>query len=308
MPRPFRFAVYAYEASSRHEWEETARRTEAQGYDALVMPDHFFNVLTPIPALAFAAAVTTTLRIGTIVLANDYRQPALLAKEAATLDLLSDGRLELGIGAGWSQNDYEHAGIPMEPAGVRIDRLTETLQILRGLWADGPFDFQGQHYSIRQMDGRPKPLQKPHPPIFIGGTGLRMLQLAGREADIVGFVPRNFPRGGHDWAESTNEMVETQVGWVREAAGARFDAIELSHVAFRAIVTDHRSSVLEDLAPSLGLMPDQLSESPDFQIGSVDQIVERLQEHRERFGISHIEVNANEASGFAPVVARLAGR
>ncbi len=308
MPRPFRFVVYAYGSSSRREWDESARRAEAQGYSALVMPDHFFNLLTPIPALAAAAAVTTTLRIGTIVLANDYRQPALLAKEAATLDLLSDGRLELGIGAGWSVDDYEQAGIPMESPGVRIERMAETLQILRGLWGDGPFDFQGKHYTIRQMDGMPKPLQQPHPPLFIGGTGRRMLQLAAREADIVGFLPQTRPHGGHEWAGSTYELLETQLGWVREAAGARFADLELSHVAFRAIVTDNRARVLEELAPAYGMTPEQLGESPEFQIGSVDQIVERLEEQRERFGLSHLEVNSAEATEFAPVVARLAGR
>ena len=216
MQRPFRFAVFAYEAASRQDWEEKARRVEALGYAILVMPDHFLNPLTPVPALAAAAAVTTTLRIGTIVFANDYRHPALLAKEAATLDLLSDGRFEFGLGAGWFQKEYERAGIPFDPPGRRIERMQEALTIFKGLWSEEPLTFQGTHYAIAGLDGTPKPVQKPHPPIFIGGTGRRMLQLAGQEADIVGFIPKTLPGGGHDWLASTPELLTEQIGWVRE--------------------------------------------------------------------------------------------
>jgi probable F420-dependent oxidoreductase len=308
MQRPFRFAVFAYEAASRQAWEENARRVEALGYGILVMPDHFMNPLTPVPALAAAAAVTTTLRIGTIVFANDYRHPALLAKEAATLDLLSDGRFEFGLGAGWFQTEYERAGIAFDPPGQRIDRLHEALTIFKGLWSDEPLTFQGTHYAIAGLDGTPKPVQKPHPPIFIGGTGRRMLRLAGKEADIVGFIPQNLPGGGHDWLASTPELLTEQIGWVREGAGARFDQLELSMVAFRAIVTDRPREAAAEVARDHDLTPDLVLASPDFLIGSEDAIVECLLSRREQFGVSYLEISARDAAGFAPVVARLAGR
>lgn len=308
MARPFRFATFAFEAASRRNWEETARRAEGLGYATLVMPDHFLNPLTPVPALAAAAAVTTTLRIGSVVFANDYRHPALLAKEAAVLDLLSDGRFEFGIGAGWYQTEYEQAGIRFDPAGVRIARMEEGLRIIRALWGEGPVTFQGEHYAIAGLEGTPKPVQQPHPPIFIGGTGPRLLRLAGREADIVGFNPKPLPRGGHDWPGSTVEARGEQVGWVREAAGARFDRLELAMVAYRAVVTDRSWDVAAELAPQYGVGPEQLLALPDFLIGSVEEMVERLLERRERFGVSYIEVGDREAAGFAPVVARLAGQ
>ncbi len=308
MRRPFRFAVFAYEAASRQAWEENARRVEALGYAILVMPDHFMNPLTPVPALAAAAAVTTTLRIGTIVFANDFRHPALLAKEAATLDLLSDGRFEFGLGAGWFQTEYERAGIAFDPPGRRIDRLHEALTIFKGLWSDEPLTFQGTHYAIAGLDGTPKPVQKPHPPIFIGGTGRRMLRLSGQEADIVGFIPKNLPGGGHDWLASTPELLTEQIGWVREGAGARFDQLELSMVAFRAIVTDRPREAAAEVARDHDLTPDQVLASPDFLIGSEDAIEECLLSRREQFGVSYLEIAARDAAGFAPVVARLAGR
>jgi len=308
MQRPFRFAVFAYEAASRQDWEEKARRVEALGYAILVMPDHFLNHLTPVPALAAVAAVTTTLRIGTIVFANDYRHPGLLAKEAATLDLLSDGRFEFGLGAGWFQKEYEQAGISFDPPGQRIDRMREALTIFKGLWSDGPLTFKGTHYAIAGLEGTPKPVQKPHPPIFIGGTGQRMLQLAGQEANIVGFIPKNLPGGGHDWLASTSELLTEQIEWVREGAGARFDQLELSMVAFRAIVTDRPQDAAEEVARDHDLTPDQVLASPDFLIGSEDEIVECLLSRRNDFGVSYLEIDDRDAAGFAPIVARLTGR
>jgi probable F420-dependent oxidoreductase len=306
--RPFRFAIFAYNATSRHAWEEKARRAEALGYSTLVMPDHFLNPLTPVPALAAAAAVTSTLRIGSIVFSNDYRHPALLAKEAATLDLLSDGRFEFGLGAGWYQIEYDKVGITFDPAGTRIERMIESLEVVRGLWSVGPFTFAGQHYSIDSLDGLPKPVQRPHPPIFVGGTGKRMLQLAAREADIVGLLPKNLPQGGHDWKGSTIDVLDEQIRWVREAAGERFPSIELSYVAFRAVVTADRWRTASSLAPHYDLTPEQLLASPDFLIGTADEIVDILLERRERFGISYIEIDDRDSIEFAQVVARLAGK
>ena len=308
MPRPFRFAVFAYDVVSARDWAEKARRAEALGYATLVMPDHLLNQLTPVPALAVAAAVTTTLRVGCIVFANDYRQPALLAKEVATLDLLSDGRFEMGLGAGWYRKEYEQAGMRFDPMGTRVARMEEALRIMRLLWAEGPVHFQGEHYAVAGLEGSPKPVQKPHPPLFIGGSGPRMLRLAGREADIAGILPRPLPRGGHDWLASTPEAQAQQITWVREGAGERFDRIELSAVAFRAVISERPGDVAARLAPHYGITPEQLLASPDFLIGNVDELVERLLERRERLGVSYIEIDDRDAVGFAPVVARLAGR
>jgi probable F420-dependent oxidoreductase len=308
MPRPFRFAVFAYESESAKDWAEKARRAEGLGYATLVMPDHLLDQLTPVPALAVAAAATTTLRVGSIVFANDYRQPALLAKEVATLDLLSDGRFECGLGAGWYQEEYEQVGMRFDPIGTRIARMEEALRIMRLLWAEGPVHFQGEHYTIAGLEGWPKPVQKPHPPLFIGGSRPRMLRLAGREADIVGILPRPLPRGGHDWLASTSAAQAEQIGWVREGAGGRYDRIELSAVAFRAVITERPEDVAATLAPGYGITPEQLLALPDFLIGGENELVERLLERRDRLGVSYIEIDDRDAVGFAPVVARLAGR
>jgi probable F420-dependent oxidoreductase len=308
MQRPFRFAVFAYDAASQRDWQEKARRVESLGYATLVVPDHLVNPLAPVPALAAAAAVTTTLRIGAVVFANDYRHLAVLAKEAATLDLLSDGRFEFGLGAGWLQKEYAQAGIRFDRPGVRIARMQEALQVIKGLWRDEPFQFAGEHYAIAGLDGLPKPVQKPHPPIFIGGTGPRLLRLAGREADIIGIVPQTRPGGGHDWLASSIELLSKQVTWVREGAGERFASLELSMVAFRAIVTDHPETVAARIATDYGITAEQLLASPDFLIGGADELVERLLERRERFGVSYLEIDDRDAVGFTPVVARLADR
>jgi probable F420-dependent oxidoreductase len=308
LAHPFRFAVFAFKANSGKEWAEKARRFEALGYGVLAMPDHFVNPLPPVPALAAAAAATTTLRIASVVFANDYKHPAVLAKEAATLDLLSDGRFELGLGAGWLKKEYEQVGIPFDPPGVRIERMVESLGIINRLWADGPVTHHGPHYTIDGLEGLPKPVQQPHPPVFIGGTGKRMLQVAAREADIVGLLPKTLPQGGHDWLGSTFAVVEQQRDWIREAAGDRFDALELSCVAFRAIVTDDFRAAAESSCDEYDLTVEQMLASPDFLIGSVDGIVAQLQERRERYGISYIEVIEDDADAFAPVVAQLAGR
>src|SRR2546428_1826024 len=184
-PKPFRFGVQEHSAPSAKAWRDTARRVESLGYKALYLPDHFGHQLGPIAALLAAADATTTLRVGSLVFDNDYRHPVVLAKEAATLDLLSDGRLDLGIGAGWMVSDYEQAGIPFDSPGIRIERLAEAIAIIKKFFAGGEFSFQGKHYSINGIEGAPSPVQKPHPPLLLGGGGRKMLQLAAREADIV---------------------------------------------------------------------------------------------------------------------------
>jgi probable F420-dependent oxidoreductase len=256
-----------------------------------------------------AADATTKLRVGALVFDNDYRHPVVLAKEAATLDLLSEGRFDLGLGAGWMTSDYEQAGIPYDSAGTRIERLEEGLLIIKGLMAGGPFSFTGKHYSIKEMEGSPSPLTKPHPPFLLGGGGPKMLRLAAREADIVnvnfnlrdGRVSRNLVRSG--LAEAT----DAKMAWIREAAGERLDQIELSVTVFLANITDDRMSVATPIAAGLRSEATDVLEMPHFLIGTVDEVVDQLEKRRDRYGISYVIVPGDVVEAFAPVVKRLDG-
>ena len=307
MLRPFRFGVASVETASGSAWTEFARRAEALGYDTLLVADHYLNPLPPVPALMAAAAVTTTLRVGCTVFANDFRHPALLAKEAAAIDLLSDGRFEFGLGAGWLKDEYDHVGIPFDPPGVRVARMEEGLRLIKGLWGEEPVTFAGAYYTISGLEGTPKPVQQPHPPIYVGGGGKRLLSLAAREADIVGFVSRARPEGGIDWTEGTEEALARKVGWVRAAAGDRFAQLELALLFQGSAVTDRPQAAAAELAPAFGLTAEQVLASTEFALGSVDQIVERLCRFRAEYGISYVTVFPEAAAAFAPVVARLAG-
>jgi len=307
--RAFRFAVQEHRAPSARAWKENALKVESLGYSALYLPDHFTDQLGPVAALMAAADATTTLRIGSLVFDNDYRHPVVLAKEAATLDLLSNGRFDFGLGAGWMVSDYEQAGIQFDSAGTRISRLEEALQIIKGLFTGSSFSFAGQHYQVKDIEGSPLPVQKPHPPIVLGGGGRRMLTLAAREADIVnvnfdlreGRVSRKLVRTG--LAEATDE----KLGWIREAAGDRLDGIELSVTIFLANVTDDRESVASAMAVGFGSEPADVLDMPHFLIGTVEQLVEALQQRRERYGVSFVIVPGDVAEQFAPVVAKLTG-
>jgi probable F420-dependent oxidoreductase len=308
-PRPFRFGVQEHRATSAEGWREKARLVETIGYSTLYLPDHFGDQLGPIAALMSAADATTRLRVGSLVFDNDYRHPIVLAKEAATLDLLSDGRLDFGIGAGWLASDYEQTGIPLDPPGIRIERMAEALQIIKSFFAGGAVSFAGKHYTVQGVEGAPSPVQKPHPPIVLGGGGKRMLRLAGREADIVsvnfnlseGRVNRNLVRTG--MADATDE----KVAWIKEAAGERFSEIEMSVTVFVANVTDDRISVAEAMAAGLQSEPGEILQTPHFLIGTVEQIIEDLQARRERYGISYVIVPDEAAQSLAPVVERLTG-
>lgn len=307
MLRPFRFGVADVETASGSAWSDFARRAEALGYATLLVPDHYLNPLTPGPALMAAAAVTTTLRVGCTVFANDFRHPALLAKEAATIDLLSGGRFEFGIGAGWLKDEYDQVGIPFDPPAVRVARMEEGVRVIKGLWGKEAFSFAGTYYTIAGLEGTPKPVQQPHPPVYVGGAGKRLLSWAAREADIVGFVSRARPEGGIDWSEGTEEALARKVGWVREAAGDRFGRIELALLFQGTAVTDRPREAAAELAPEFGLTAEQVLASTEFALGSVDQIVEQLLALRERHGISYLTVGHPQMEAFAPVVARLAG-
>ena len=300
-PRPFRFLAEARAVADGRTLAETARRAEATGIDVLVIPDHLINQLAPIPALATAAAATERLRIGTFVLNNDLRHPAVLAQDLASLDVLSGGRLEIGIGAGWNRPEYDAIGLAFDPVPTRVARLAEAIAVLKGCFGDGQFSLAGAHYTIDELDGQPKPLQRPHPPFFIGGGGRRLLTLAAREAEIVGLAPRLLPgsRGG-DPRSITLAATEEKVGWVREAAGVRFERLELNVYPSMSpiIVTDRARRAAADLAgrlrerSGLEVRPEDLLDSPHIFIGSVESLAEKFAALRERLGISSIMVGA----------------
>ncbi len=309
-PRPFRFGLSLAGFDHGHDWAETARRIEDLGYATLLVPDHLGDQLAPLPAVTAAAAATTTLRVGTFVLDNDYRHPVLLAKETATVDLLSGGRLELGLGAGWRREEYDAAGIPFDPGQVRLARLAEAVTVLRGLWSGQAFSFDGDHYQVRHLEGRPLPAQPGGPPLFLGGGGPRLLALAGRRADIVGLAPRARPDGTLDPADISPEATDTKLAAVRDAAGPRFTEIELNVLTLVVEVDGHlpRERRVDELAARWDLEPAAVRASPHVVIGSPEQVVDDLLAHRERFGISYVTVPEPALAAFAPVVARLAGR
>jgi probable F420-dependent oxidoreductase len=293
----------------------TARRAETLGYATFLIRDHFrpdfFGPqLAPLPACMAVAATTQTLRVGTLVIDNDYRHPVMLAKEAATIDLLSGGRLELGLGAGWLRVEYDAAGIPFEPAGVRIGRLEESLRVLKGLFADAPCTFAGKHYAITDLDGYPKPAQRPHPPILVGAGSPRTLKLAGREADIVGILGSSTRTGPllDDPRERFEASIAEKVALVREAAAGR--DVELSAIVGVTITDDPRGTAGEMIQRRgwSGVTVDQVLAMPSLAIGTPAGIAETLQVRRERLGFSYYVVTDASLDAFAPVVDRLRGR
>jgi probable F420-dependent oxidoreductase len=304
---PFRFGIQCRGPADPAGWRDLARKVEDLGWSALTVADHFDDAMAPIPALMAAADATSSLRVGTMVFANDYRHPVVLAKEAATLDVLTGGRFDLGIGAGWMTTDYEQAGIALDRPGARIERLGEALQVLRGLWSDEPCTFAGDHYEVAALDGHPKPRTRGGPPVVIGGGGRRILELAGREADVVG-INVNLAAGVIDrsafW-DGTAEVTDEKVGWVRAAAGDRDPAL---HVRVHlALVTDDREGIVEQLSSGFGLTPEQARATPHAVVGDVSEICDQLLERRERWGISYLGLSQDQLEPFAPVIARLAG-
>ena len=293
-------------AGSGGEWTELARRVEGLGYDILSIPDHIGSRFAWAPALMAAAAATTTLRVGTLVLDNDFRHPALTATEAATLDILSDGRLELGIGAGWMLEDYIPTGIPFDPPGVRVDRLGESLKIIMGMLRGEAVTLSGTHYQVADLEARLDTVQKPHPPIFIGAGGMRMLRLAAREADIIGLAPPALPQGGID-LDIGADAVSRQVAYLRDYAGERLDSIELQMLNQFLEVTDQPQEAAQRKAAEWNLPVETIADSPHMLMGTVETIIETLIERRERYGISYVHVRPPVMEAFAPVVARLKG-
>ncbi|WP_240197383.1 TIGR03621 family F420-dependent LLM class oxidoreductase [Nonomuraea lactucae] len=301
--RRFRFGAVVRQAESGREWAEKARRLEAAGFGVLLVPDHLVGGrFAPVAALTAAACATDRLRVGTLVLANDFRHPAVLAKEAATLDVLSGGRLELGLGTGWMAGDYASAGLALDPPGVRVERLAEALTVLKGLWGDGPFSFDGVHYRIRGLDQRPRPLQRPRPPLLLGGGGPRMLRLAAREADVVHVTMRVKPDGsGPDRDDGGREAFLAKLRTLRTAAGDRYGRLELGTSVMQVGVRKPEEAwSAADSAP--------LDGTPQVLLGTRRDVVDRLRHWRDEHDVSYFVMHhETDLDVFAPVVEELAG-
>ncbi|HKX03999.1 MAG TPA: TIGR03621 family F420-dependent LLM class oxidoreductase [Methylomirabilota bacterium] len=318
MTRPFRFIVSMPRlADGVDAWQSALRRIEDFGYSTIAISDHFTQgwAMEPLVTLAAAAAETERVRLLTLVLGNDYRHPVLVHKAAATIDVISGGRLELGLGAGWLRAEYEAAGLAYDGPKTRRERLEESVAVIKGLFGPDPLDFTGTHYRIAALDGLPKPVQKPHPPIAIGGGGPRMLELAGRVADIAG-VYATLARGSHDVhqvVDMSPDSVAAKVEWVRTGARAagRDPAdveLELSLLRCRVVASARETQeVLDRTATAWRVSPTTVAASPAVLVGQLDQCVDRLLECRERYGVSYIHVGT-DIENAAPVVARLAGR
>ena len=311
--KPFRFAAGIRNTASRAEFVDAVREIERLGYSSLMLSDHLVDQFAPISALGVAAAVTSTLRLGTFVFNNDLRHPVVLAQELATLDRLSDGRLEIGMGAGWNKPEYEGAGIPYDPGATRIDRLAESMAIMKGLFAEGPVDFEGRFYQVKGFEDLPRPIQRPHPPFFVGGGSPKLLRFAAQNAQIVGIAPRVLADGKADVLGCTLAGSEKKIAFIKEAAGPRFDQLEINtYPSLSAKVTDQARPAASEVADRLrrrygvDLSEPDILESPHVFIGSVDSLVEKFQMLRERLGTSHIFVG-EDFSDFAPVVERLSG-
>jgi probable F420-dependent oxidoreductase len=301
--RPFRFSAVLRLASSGREWADKARRLEDSGFDTLLVPDHLVGPrFAPVAAMTAAACATTRLRVGTLVFANDFRHPAVLAKEAATLDVLSEGRLDLGIGTGWMAHDYRQAGLTLDPPGVRIARLTEAIEVMRGLWRPGPFSFAGEHYRIDGMEQTPLPVQPGGPRLVIGGGGPRMLRLAARVADVVNLTMRVKADGsGPDPGDGGPESFRRKIEVIREAAGERFGAIELGTSVLR--IGPRAETEAWSAAD-----PTAQAGTPQVLVGSVGEICDRMRGWRDELGISaYVVHHEKDLDAFAPVVAKLAG-
>ena len=293
MPKPIRFGIVSSGAPSLDEWVALARRVEALGYSSLLMPDRLMTPLAPWTALATAAAATTTLRVGSHVFANDYRHPVILAREAATLDLLSNGRFELGLGAGVGQPDYDQMGLAFDSPGVRVSRVEEALQIIKQFFTQDVVNFSGKYYTVVNLPAVPKPVQQPHPPIFIGSSGRRMLTLAAREANSVGPEARPGRPGDANADASREEKVE----WIRAAAGDRFDQLELCQTIFDLVITDSPTPAT----------PPRWSNMPPREM-TIEEATAYLRGQYEQYGFSYFHASATQLENLAPVVAPLTTR
>ena len=305
--RPFRFAITSSGAASGDEWRANARRIEELGYDTLLVTDHLTPQLAPVPAMAAALEATTRLRVGSYVFSNDYRNPLMLAKEIATLDVLSGGRVELGLGAGWHVRDYEMLGIPYDPPATRVSRLMESVRLMDRLFAEDAVDASGRFYTVRGARLLPKPVQRPRPPLMIGAGGPRMLRFAARHADIIAINPQFTADGQPVVADLTRGSVERKLEGLRRETGARLAQVELNIFIVDAGVTDAPRSLFDAVATRMKGAAAQIVDSPFFLYGSAADLARQLLERRERFGISYIGLPAKAIEPFAAVVKELRG-
>jgi len=323
MSHPFRFGLQAYAPESGKQWRELARKAESSGFSSFHLADHIIGpgpalaatghpvqTVAAIPAMAVAAEATSTIKVGCRVLCVDYRNPVMLAKEVATLDFFSEGRLELGLGAGWLQGEYEAVGIAFDRAGVRLDRFEEVIGLLRASFAEGELNIDTPHVHAVGFEAVPKPFTKSGPPIMIGGGAQRILTIAGREADIVSlnFNNSSGKLGAEGIGSSTAEHTDQKIQWIRNGAGERFDQIEIEIAAYFTVVTPDGAGTRAKMAPMFGMTPEVFAEHPNVLIGSVDEICDRIVERRERFGISYTSFGASVMDSVIPVVERLSGK
>ncbi|HEY0698633.1 MAG TPA: TIGR03621 family F420-dependent LLM class oxidoreductase, partial [Micromonospora sp.] len=308
--QPFRFTA-SMPALDRPiaRWRDDIRRIEDLGFSSVSVSDHFANgwAMDPLVAMTVAAEATSRLRVLGMVFCNDFRHPVLLHKALANLDVFSGGRVEIGLGAGWLRDDHDAAGIPFDPPGVRVDRLAEAVEIISGLFGPDPVTVTGRHYRITKLAGLPRPVQRPRPPILIGGGSRRILELAGRSADIVGINPRLAPDVDPlaAVAEMSPQRMARKVAWAREAARAagrdpgtlefqlRMFDVRVSH---RGI--EHRSTSSHAALAS----PEALASSPSVLHGDVAECVDKLLALRERYGINYLHLGGN-LDAAAPIVA-----
>ena len=311
-----RFGVAANFPESVEAGRETARKAEDLGYSVLLVADHLGRQWAPLPALLSAADATTTLRIGTQVIANDFRTPLVLAKEIATLDLLTGGRFEPGIGVGHpatsptGRSDYNQLGVEMDGPGPRVSRLEESLRLIKQfLHSDEQFDFEGEFYKAKDVVPFPKPVQRPHPPIMVAGAGPRMLRLAAREADIINIAPRP-PIKGTTSRGSTGFGLDIhgEIEILKEAAGARYGELELCVFADRASLTDEPAAAVEALAADFGISNEAVHEMPHTLIGNTDEMAEKILLDKERYGVTYRIVQGVLMEQMVPVIKAVAGR
>lgn len=307
MRRPFRFALQLRSAPTLDEWVQRARRAEELGYDVVCVPDHVGTQLSPFAALVAVAAATSRIRVGTFVLDNDFRHPVLTAHEAVTVQILSEGRLELGLGAGWLRRDYEALGIEFAPPCTRVERLEESVEIVTRYFEGEAFSFSGRHYSVTDVEPLRLPPHLRAPRLVIGGGGRRVLSLAGRRADVAS-VFLKVKAEGSTFEPASPEEYRARVEHVRRAAGDRAQDVEINVLLQAFEITDDRQNVAARWAADFETTPDDFLALPFGLAGSLDEIVDDLERRRERYGISYVTVFGEHLETFAPVVERLSGR
>ena len=320
--RPFRFGLQAFSADSASEWTEIARTAEDLGYSCLHLADHYLGPgaaqeaaahpvqgLAAIPAMMAAACVTSTIKIGARVMCCDYHHPLVLAKQLATIDLLSEGRLEPGFGAGWISSEYDAMGIEMDRPSVRIERMADYVKLARQFFAGDELDMATDHVTANSMAGLPASPQPGGPKIMMGGGAPKVLGRCGELADIVSlnFNNRDGKIGAVGIGSSTADMTVQKVGWIRDGAGERFDDIEIEIGGYFAAVTNNTSATVAAMAQAMGMDPETMAHHPHALIGSVDEICETLEQRREIYGISYVTLSHRDMQMMAPVVQRLNG-